>query len=227
MATLWLPRFSAEAPRRLDLAYMLDADRAQGHWLLDARTGGPPPAWSQLRVVTPDPSAAPFPPPFGAAFGTPAPALALAPPLLALTPESGRAAGAPGAYELHLRSARGAPKLWLALPASAAIRSLALSPGAQWDAELASSLELRRARAGWFMVSLQALPPEGVTVRLVSAAPQFELGLIDESYGLPPAGEWLQRQRPSDAIASQDGDVTLVGRTFRLAGGALAASSIR
>jgi hypothetical protein len=226
VATLWLPRFSTEAPRRLDLAYMLDADRALGHWLLDARTGAPPPAWSQLRRVIPDPSAAPLPPPFDAAFGTAAPALALAPPLLALTPQWGQAAADPGAYELHLRSARGAPKLWLALPASGAIRSLALSPGAQWDAGLAASLEVGRARAGWFMVSLQALPPEGATVRLVSAAPQFDLGLIDESYGLPQAGQWLQRQRPSDAVASQDGDVTLVGRTFHLAGGTLAASSI-
>jgi Peptidase family M28 len=227
IATLWLPRFSAETPRRLDLAYTLDADRAQGQWLLDARTGRPPPAWSQLRPVTLDPSAAPLPPPFGAALGTGAPTLALAPPLLALTSQTEQAALAPRAYELHLRSARGAPKLWLALPASAQIRLLMLSPGAQWDADLAASLVVGRARAGWFMVSLQALPPEGATVRFVSAAPQFDLGLIDESYGLPQAGQWLQRQRPSDSVPSQDGDVTLVGRTFHLAAGALAGSSTR
>jgi hypothetical protein len=40
--------------------------------------------------------------------------------------------------------------------------------------------------------------------------------VVDESYELPVAGESLRKARPVYAVASQDGDVTIVYRQMKI-----------
>jgi hypothetical protein len=50
---------------------------------------------------------------------------------------------------------------------------------------------------------------------LASAKP-VQLFLLDESFGLPPQGAFLQQARPATAVPIQNGDATLVTRHVTL-----------
>ena len=74
----------------------------------------------------------------------------------------------------------------------------------------------RRLRNGWSRLRLFGVPPEGLDLSFDALASGFTLQLMDESYGLPHEGQFLQLARPHTAGPSQDGDVTLVTSVYRL-----------
>jgi hypothetical protein len=69
---------------------------------------------------------------------------------------------------------------------------------------------------GWSQLRLFSVPPEGQDLSFDAAASAFELKLLDESPGLPPQGADLQRLRLPLAVPSQDGDVSIAMRGYRL-----------
>jgi hypothetical protein len=78
---------------------------------------------------------------------------------------------------------------------------------------------------GWSRLRLVGVGVEGQDLSFDAVASAFELKLLDESPGLPPPGADLQRSRAPLAVPSQDGDVTIAIRGYRLQ--ASAASSER
>jgi hypothetical protein len=74
----------------------------------------------------------------------------------------------------------------------------------------------RRLRNGWSRLRVFGVPPQGLDLNFDASASGFALQLMDESYGLPREGHFLQLARLHTAGPSQDGDVTLVTNVYRL-----------
>jgi hypothetical protein len=209
IASAWLlPRYTAESPQRLNLRYDLDADTQRAQWIADPLSGDVP---APLLAAGPftrsaQPAVAWSEPMWAAA----APLLPLAAPqlnILSVQREPQRVR-----YRLHISSARAAPVIALAFPPEAGIQSVQLQSAAA--PELA--VTPRRRGNGWSQLRLLGLPPEGQDLSFDAADTVFELRLLDESFGLPVEGISLQRSRPRAAVPTQDGDVTIVMRSYRL-----------
>jgi len=202
-----LPRYSADSPQRLNIQYYLDASAQRAQWIADPLSGSLPPsllhaAAFMLRAQSPVAAGVP-------AWASAAPLLPLPAPRLSIL--ASVHSGARLHYRIHVASVRGAPIIALAFAPEAQVTTLALMAGAAPVTATA-----RRLGNGWSRLRLFGVPPEGVELNFDAAASGFALQLMDESYGLPPQGQWLQLARPRAAVPSQDGDVTLVTRDYQL-----------
>jgi hypothetical protein len=203
-----LPRYSPESPQRLNLSYAFDADTQRAHWLAEPASGELP---ARLR------RAAPFMPRAQGLFAwraplwaADAPSLALPAPQLSLLTT---VLDAPRVhYRIHVGSVRAASVLDLVFPPEAQLQSVQLEN----DAGPALAAAPRRMAGGWWQLRLFGVPPAGQDLSFDAAPSAFELTLLDESPGLPPQGADLQRSRQPLAVPSQDGDVTIAIRRYRL-----------
>jgi hypothetical protein len=215
-ATL-LPAYSPESPRRLNLSYEFDADTQRAEWLAYPARGALP---APLR------GAAPFAPRAATVFAWNRPMWAAAAaswplPAPQLQLRSVEPAGAHARYRFHIGSARAAPVLDLTFPPEAQVHALQLESAGG----AALSAAPQRMAGGWSRLRLVGVGVEGQDLSFDAVASAFELKLLDESPGLPPPGADLQRSRAPLAVPSQDGDVTIAIRGYRLQ--ASAASSER
>ena len=208
-AAALLPRYSPEFPQRLNLRYELDADSQRAQWVADplsspvpapllhaaafARSAPPAASWNRYTWLAP------------------AATLPLAAPGLTLISIE-RGAAQRLHYRIRVASARGAPVLTLQFPPEAQLRSVSVEGAA--PAEL--NVTPRRLNHGWSQLRLTSMPPEGQQLSFDAGMPAFELRLQDESFGLPASGSALQLARPAAAVPWQDGDVTIVTRSYRL-----------
>jgi hypothetical protein len=215
LAATLLPRYTAESPQRLNLRYELNADTQQAHWVAVASEGGLPASLRRAAAFVGGASSM-LPWQIGRVWAAPAPPLSLPAPVCSLLgvqrAESGRLR-----YRVHIGSPRAAAVIALAFPAQARVGSLRLEgttePGSPDQGLAATPWRLSR---GWSQLRLLGLPPEGQDLSFEAAGPAFDLQLFDESYGLPAQGMALQSARPRVAVPSQDGDVTIVMRAYRL-----------
>jgi hypothetical protein len=114
-------------------------------------------------------------------------------------------------YGIHVGSPRAAPIIALTFAPEAQVSGLQLM------AEAAPvSASPRRLRNGWSRLRLFGAPTAGLDLSFDASASSFTLQLMDESYGLPREGQFLQLARLHTAGPSQDGDVTLVTSMYRL-----------
>jgi hypothetical protein len=106
----------------------------------------------------------------------------------------------------HLRSARGAELIAVHVPDS--------SPA---EVKLAGLVAWPRHVSGWRVYVWAGPAKAGVDleIELPDGMPA-ELLLVDHAYGLPLAGRVLLEARPSSAVSSQLGDVSVVSRRVRL-----------
>jgi hypothetical protein len=206
VATL-LPRYSSESPQRLNLEYQLDADTQHAQWIADPVAGSLP---TLLRQAAPFVRSAQSPAAGGMpAWVTVAPMLAMPGPLLAIMSDERR--GTRRHFRIHVSSPRAAPIIALAYAPEAQLTALRLTAGAAPVTALP-----RRLRNGWSRLRLFGVPPEGVDLSFDAAASAFDVQVTDASYGLPPQARFLRQARARTAVASQDGDVTLVTGRYRL-----------
>jgi hypothetical protein len=208
IAATLLPRYSPDAPQRLNLGYAVDADSQRAQWIAYPAAADLP---APLR------SAAPFAPSALPVFAWRAPMWAAAAASLPLpAPQLSILSSASAAtrvqYRLHVGSARAAAVLDLEFPPGAAVRSLQLESAA--TPGLAATP--RRMADGWSQLRLFSVPAEGQNLSFDAAASAFELKLLEETPGLPAQGAALQSSRGALAVPSQDGDVTIVLRGYRL-----------
>ena len=206
VAAMLLPRYTPESPQRLNLLYALDADTQRASWIAEPLSGPLPAA---LRRTAPFAAGAPTLFPWREPiWATAAPALPIPAPQLSLL---SAARGAQQAhYRVHIASIRAAPMLALAFPPEAHVSAVQL----QGDTPL--SAEPRRLRNGWSQLRLFGLPPRGLDVSFDASASAFDLQLLDQSFGLPAPASALLLARPRVAVPSQDGDVTIATRRYRL-----------
>jgi hypothetical protein len=205
LLTLLLPTFSGQWPQRLNIEYWLDADTHRAHWWVqpsslhlpakmaaDAQFG----AGLQPR----------FPGISQLGFSAPAESIPLAAPQLDVMATQG------GHFELRLRSMRNAATAFVVFPPSAQVSDALLStPAGPLRAGLA------RLGSGATVLLIRNLPAEGMVFAVDSPA-LLPVQVFDQSYGLPEhlsPGKALQSSRPKDATSTQDGDVTVLGRTVR------------
>jgi hypothetical protein len=75
---------------------------------------------------------------------------------------------------------------------------------------------LNKLRSGATLLDIVALPEAGVEFSIDAAGrTPVAVQVFDQSYAFPQ-GQSLPRARPSNAISSQDGDLTVVHRTVSL-----------
>jgi hypothetical protein len=211
-ATL-LPRYTAESPQRLNLRYELNADTQQAHWVADAPEDRlPAPLRRAAAFVGGASSMLPWR--IGHEWAAPAPPLSLPAPVASLLGAQ-RAEGGRVRYRVHIGSPRAAAVIALAFPPQARVGSLRLEGNPEAGSSGLAVTPWRLSR-GWSQLRLLGLPPDGQDLSFEAAEPAFDLKLFDESYGLPAQGIALQSARPRLAVPSQDGDVTVVMRSYRL-----------
>lgn len=141
-------------------------------------------------------------------FVAPAPPLGAPPPELtvveqATTPDGKRR------LRVRLTSPRGAAKGTLYIPKEAQLESATFE---------GRPVEVKKGQFGAYtFLSASTLPPQGAEFEVVlgQTAPQ-DWYVVDQTSGLPPGGEALQKARPATAVAFQDGDSTLVSRKVRI-----------
>jgi hypothetical protein len=203
--TLLLPTFSEQWPQRLNIEYWLDADTDRAHWWvqpaslhLPAQMAGEAQFEPGLRPRYPGISQL--------GFSAPAESVALAAPRLDVI------SAKDGHLDLRVRSRRNASTAFVVFPQSAHVTDAVLStPSGPLPARL---LPLG---SGTTVLLIKNLPAEGMVFAIDSPAP-LSAQVFDVSYGLPenvPQGKALQGSRPQNATSTQDGDVTVLGRTVR------------
>jgi hypothetical protein len=113
-----------------------------------------------------------------------APAVALTPPEITLQSDSSD--GTERTIKLHLRSTRGAPILWLAVPVGIIVSSGSIN----------AIPATNSASSGW-SAGFWNVPPQGIDVELkLVSQDATAISLIDQSWGLPkPAGSWYRPRR--------------------------------
>lgn len=199
-----LPHATPERPERASIAFHEGPEGAR--WLVrpehDALPGG-------FRAAAPfgaTPEAA-FPwAPRRLAFSAPAASLGLPAPRLDRGFEVVERGGV-RRVRARLVSPRGAPVVFLLVPTGVEILSLSVQ-GRPVPAPVARAVEFW---GGHRLVACVTTPPEGLEIEaaILSAAP-VPVILVDQSYGLPAEGARLLQARPATAVASQEGDVTIV-----------------
>ncbi|MCB9567952.1 MAG: hypothetical protein H6710_12210 [Myxococcales bacterium] len=208
------PAHSPTRPRRLSYTLHRDADAGESRWLIAERAGGLPASVRAAAEFADAPAPSfPWSGDDDESYIAPAADLDLADDLA--PPELTLLADEPGPWgrllRLRLRSPRGARRAALLIPDEAGVRAIAID-----GATLGPYPERRRedypdARCHGVI----GIPPEGVEIALILAAPgPTEFTLWDLADGLPdaPASEALKAARPPDHVASHGGDITMVSR---------------
>ncbi|HYU33251.1 MAG TPA: M20/M25/M40 family metallo-hydrolase [Thermoanaerobaculia bacterium] len=200
------PVHSESSPQPAVVQYLQDETGAS-HWIVLSSPPFPQ-AFRQAADFGPQP-VSPFPWfPRQRAFLAPAPPLGAPAPELAVVQQTALPGGK-RQLRLRLTSPRGAPRGTLYIPKEAQLES------ATFDGR---PVEVKRGQLGAYtFLATTTLPPQGVEFDVVlgQSAPQ-DWYLVDESPGLPPGGDALQKARPATTVAFQDGDITLVSRKVRI-----------
>ncbi len=207
---LFMPFFSASSPESLNLEYFQNADSGKTYWMANPASERLPRSlinvgnFSNKKMVV-------YPWSAKGAFAADAPILNLASPVL--TVRSVSSSGGKWRYDVLVRSPRGAPVISLAFPPDAGVESVSMQ--GQAIPELAP--RMLRYTHGWRPYTCRSSPAGGIEMQFTAAsAKPVQLFLLDESFGLPPQGAFLQRARPATTVPIQDGDATLVMRHVTL-----------
>lgn len=209
VATLTLPRFTAERPQPASLRLVETAAEsgATALWALDPPSTPLPDALGALAPFT---RRTVMPWSRSESFTAPAPAAGLPPPELERLAES--SAGDGRRLHLRLRSPRGATRAALWLPPEIDLRAARVA-GVTLPA--ASGRLPGVPRRGRLLI-VATLPAEGVEVELELGAQPGEAALLDASPGLPEAGKPLAAARGASAVPMGLGDSTWVIRKLML-----------
>jgi hypothetical protein len=205
LITLLLPSFSRQWPQRVNVEYWLDADTGRAHWWVQPGSLHLPAEMAS--VANFDAALEPrFPGTSQLGFSAPAKSVALAAPQLDIISRVGTH------LDLRLRSMRDAAAAFVIFPAAAQVKEAVLdTPAGPLPARL------QKLDSGATVLFIRNLPAAGMAFAVDSSTPLPAL-VLDESYGLPgdlPQGKALQLARPQNATSTQDGDVTVLGRTAR------------
>ena len=205
LITVTRPTFSTQWPQRINVEYWLDADTGRAHWWAAPASMHLPPQMAAAAGfgtgLTPR-----FAGTSQLGFSAPAESVGLQAPQLDLMSTAG------AHHELRLRSNRDAATVFVIFPAAAGIKAAVLNTEAG-----ALPVRLLEFAQGDTLLMIRNPPAAGVDIAVDSQAPPAAR-IYDVSYGLPSGlaqGHALQSARPQNATSTQDGDVTVLGRTVR------------
>jgi Peptidase family M28 len=205
LVALLLPTFSPQWPQRLNVEYWLDADTHEAHWWVQPGSLHLPPEMARSAVF--DPGLVPrFPGTSQLGFSAAAEPIDVEAPHLDVASTSGTR------KQLRLRSMRGAATAFVIFPAEAQIKEALLNTDAG-----PLPARLQELGSGATVLFIRNLPPEGL-VFSIDGTSSLQARVLDVSPGLPGTlqqGKALLSSRPQNATSTQDGDVTVLGRTVR------------
>ena len=206
-----VPAYSAKAPERVRLEYLQDGDSGKSQWVVRSASGRlqePMQVASTFRRL----EKGPFPWNGNPVFLADAPSLeGLAAPTFTI--QESTLAGDKRVYRTLLRSERGAPRAYVLFPPGAGIESVRM----EGEPVQPETERERRFLNGWSYYNCPTMPAKGIEMRFtLPAGKPVEVYALDESYGLPLEGLFLQKARPLTATPSQDGDLTVVSRRVQL-----------
>jgi len=202
--------FSADSPERMSIAFSQDADTQRSRWLAYAESGRLRGDLARAAPFSAAPvraflwSGAP------GAFAADARGASLPAPSATVLEDSRD--GSTRRIRFNLRSTRGAPAVFLAIPPAAQIQSIRVAGEALGPI----NPRIVSFQGGWRLITCLTTPPEGVELALVAGPNPLEVYAGDRSAGLPSAAEPLLRARGPEAAPSQQGDVTIVTRRLKL-----------
>lgn len=218
-----MPVYSEKSPQRFNVMYQIDGERAVdgtvAHWLTQSDGRRFPRGFQE--VVRFEPRSQPL----HAwddnnglnTFVADAPLVDLPQPRLTVksTTMSSDLQGVH--YKMKVASNRAAPVMVVAFSPSARIHSVSVAP-VESNAGMAAAVRLSPQSHQWSVLRLVGLPPEGAMLSFDAADEDFDVALVDRSYGLPPfpLAQALERARPLDTTAAYEGDVTMVAATIHL-----------
>jgi hypothetical protein len=200
VVALLVPPFSESRPQRLNLYHFEDLDAGIAYWVSVPHVAQTPDALGQYLDAEPQ---ALFPWSDGLFLTGEAPPTGDAAPDLEVLSDTGSGGGR--RVEVRLRSPRESDRIDLLLPlagleaVSVAGESFAVQPSGAFD-------NLYR-----FWCWGRSCDGLVLTLELSSSGP-MEAMVVDYAMGLPPGGEYLLQARPSTAVPSQEGDLTLILR---------------
>lgn len=210
------PAFSAKSPERLNFQYLLDADAGRAQWLAFPDSGSLPPSVRKAAKFHSDTQTLPWS--RRRMFSARAPQLNLAPPIFTIQQSS--VENGKHLYRMTLLSQRGAHDVAVLFPPGSGIESVSMDGvpiASETDRRSGGRPAVSSYLNGWTWYDCDTLPPNGVTLSFtLPVGKPVTVFVADKSFGLPADGKFLLTARPNTATASQDGDVTLVGRHVEL-----------
>ncbi len=115
-------------------------------------------------------------------------------------------------YHLHVRSARNAPEIELAIAEDRPVEVTL-----DVDAEHRVPAHFWRAADGSRWLQLIGVTADGLDLTLeTSSVADLALTVVDRSYGVPVIADGLRSAQPGLTTQSQDGDLTILYRSVRL-----------
>ena len=195
--------YTAHPAERLTVAYHVDAMTGRARWLVQPDRAG---------LGTPDVNNLRLPFPWSAdserAYAADAEPIDVAPPRVSITEDTADARSR--TVRFRLSSPRAAPTIRLRIPGDVRLAGATVQ-AVEVPLPLPHDLHWF---GGWWNITSLATPPTGVDVTLrLTGSPRFTAVVVDESPGLP-TGAAPPRVDLARALASRDGHVTLVSRTF-------------
>jgi len=205
-----LPAYSASTPDRLNISYALDADSGKAQWLVDAESEQLPAAFRQVMPFNATPEKA-FPWSALPSFMANAGHVDLAAPTLRIVDMA--VSGPKRTVRARLKSERGAPDASILFSPLSGIKEMQMNGHTVPKAPPRVLQWLN----GWHAYDCPVMPSEGMEIQFtVEGDKPADVYVVDESYDLPAAGESLRKARPGYAVASQDGDETIVYRRLKI-----------
>jgi hypothetical protein len=200
------PAFSAISPQRLSLSYVEDASTHRTFWSADAVGffgAAPLPPSLKAAAKFSDTPERPYPFSFGLAYTAPAgPARFESPSAFAHISETGAGTRQ---ISLALHGSAQASQMVIAVPREAGVKTIEID-GKRFDVPNWS-----QSSAPYNFIGCFSRDCATKTVNLeLSSRGALKLLIGELRYGLPPDGKRLLDARPNWAVASQNGDVTVL-----------------
>jgi len=209
-AAVVVPAYSAQAPERVNLQFWQDADSGKAQWVVEPESGKLPVPISlaaSFRMGRGDE----IPWDKSPAYLSNAPAQDLSAP--SFTVLDSAVIGNKRQFDALLRSERGAPAAAVMFPPDSGVEAVHME-------DVAVPPETARVRNyfnGWYVYASPSMPARGVELSfLLPMGKPVTVVVIDHSYGLPDAGQFLTNARPLTAVPSGEGDLTIVSRRVQL-----------
>lgn len=202
------PTFTEQSPQRFSIWHVQDSSDVAAvgaSWLLDRDPDAPlPPAFATFGEFT-NSAATTLPSGPDWLLYAPAPTRTVTPPSIEVS--SDEVIGTSRVLRLRLEVGDGSDWLTLGVPRSAGPARLSL-PGVGYEIELVGA---ESSTTGLANFRCYGPACDGLEVELRMENPGgLELTIVAHSFGLPEIGAPLQAARPSTAVPSQDGDVSVV-----------------
>jgi peptidase M28-like protein len=210
LAAVVVPAFSAKSPERVNIQFWQDGDSGKSAFIIQPDSHRLP---EPIRLATNfvRQERGPYPWSLAPVFLADAPHQDLPPPTFTILESSED--GAKRSYRALMRSERGAPDVMVLFPPDSGVESARM----EGEPVQPETERVRRYLNRWIIYNCLTVPQKGVELSFtLRAGKSVDVYILDQSFGLPPDGAFLEKSRPLTATQSGDGDVSLASRRVQL-----------